>query len=235
MESEPCPSTRTAGVRDQRERDQFRRCTPCRCRRPGGGSGLDPTGGENRNPCRVTDLTITGPGGEPPVRLEAHQRAAVATLVYFFGGGWVLADRPPMAMPGWPTRPARDRRSATGWPRSIPSRRRWTTVTGALGRRARARSARPGPARSRVAGTWPRGGAAQPTARRWSASFSLSQHRPTGRRRSLRSRRSPVQPPLGRLVPPAPPGRSRRRGQPLASRCGPRPAGHRRRSSSRRV
>ena len=48
-------------------------------------------GGEPEPVHEVVDLTITGPGGELPVRLyRPTGERPLPALVYFFGGGWVL-------------------------------------------------------------------------------------------------------------------------------------------------
>jgi acetyl esterase len=51
------------------------------------------SGGDPEPVCEVADLTITGPGGELPLRMyrPASERPLPA-LLYFFGGGWVLGS-----------------------------------------------------------------------------------------------------------------------------------------------
>jgi acetyl esterase len=80
-------------MRDQRERDNIPPLYAMTLAdaRAADLASIRAGGGEPEPVAEVTDLTITGPGGELPLRLyrPASQRP-LPVLVYFFGGGWVL-------------------------------------------------------------------------------------------------------------------------------------------------
>jgi len=80
-------------MRDQRERDSVPPLYTMSLAeaRAADLASIRQSGGEPEPVHEVVDLTIVGPGGELPVRLyrQSAERPA-PTLLYFFGGGWVL-------------------------------------------------------------------------------------------------------------------------------------------------
>jgi acetyl esterase len=80
-------------MRDQRERDGVPPLytMSLAAARAADLASIRDSGGEPQPVHEVTDLTITGPGGELPLRLyRPVSERPLPALLYFFGGGWVL-------------------------------------------------------------------------------------------------------------------------------------------------
>jgi len=82
-------------IRDQRERDNVPPLYAMSLTdaRAADLASIQESGGEPEPVYEVAELTITGPGGELPLRLyrPASERP-LPVLLYFFGGGWVLGS-----------------------------------------------------------------------------------------------------------------------------------------------
>ena len=82
-------------MRDQRERDNVPPLYEMSLAdaRAADLASIRATGGEPEPVHEITNLTISGPGGELPLRLyRPSARRPLPVLVYFFGGGWVLGS-----------------------------------------------------------------------------------------------------------------------------------------------
>jgi acetyl esterase len=80
-------------MRDQRERDNVPPLYAMSLAdaRAADLASIQETGGEPEPVYEITDLKITGPGGELPLRLyRPTGERPLPALLYFFGGGWVL-------------------------------------------------------------------------------------------------------------------------------------------------
>ena len=80
-------------MRDQRERDNVPPLYAMSLAdaRAADLASIQESGGEPEPVYEVADLKITGPGGELPLRLyRPTSERPLPTLLYFFGGGWVL-------------------------------------------------------------------------------------------------------------------------------------------------
>jgi acetyl esterase len=80
-------------LRDQRERDNARPLYTMSLAeaRAADLASIRASGGEPEPVHEVTDLTITGPGGDLPLRVyRPASHRPLPVLAYFFGGGWVL-------------------------------------------------------------------------------------------------------------------------------------------------
>src|SRR5574341_1011048 len=80
-------------IRDQRERDNAPPLYAMSLTeaRAADLASIRQSGGQPEPVYEVANLTITGPGGELPLRLyRPTSERPLPTLLYFFGGGWVL-------------------------------------------------------------------------------------------------------------------------------------------------
>jgi acetyl esterase len=82
-------------MRDQRERDNVPPLYAMSLAdaRAADLASIRATGGEPEPVHEITNLTISGPGGELPLRLyRPSAQRPLPVLAYFFGGGWVLGS-----------------------------------------------------------------------------------------------------------------------------------------------